>query len=217
LVAQFWMLANGMFNPRDGKRLFGMITAGGTLGAMAGGFAANWAVSFLFGTRQLLWLVVALLAGAFVTAGLALRERDRLFAVNRRENDAVHETVPPNAPGILQEILGTGYLRTIAGVIFVSVVVSTLIDYQFKAEAKFAYPSADALAGFFGSYYAWLSAVTMVGQVWLTGKVLTGLGLGQVCFFFLHAAGGNAEHAGMAGIDGSHRDPAGRGVSAHQY
>ena len=41
LVAQFWMLANGMFNPRDGKRLFGMITAGGTLGAMAGGLAAN--------------------------------------------------------------------------------------------------------------------------------------------------------------------------------
>ena len=183
LVAQFWMLANGMFNPRDGKRLFGMITAGGTLGAMAGGFAANWAVSFLFGTRQLLWLVVALLAGAFVTAGLALRERDRLFAVNRRENDAVHETVPPNAPGILQEILGTGYLRTIAGVIFVSVVVSTLIDYQFKAAAKFAYPSADGLAGFFGSYYAWLSAVTMVGQVWLTGKVLTGLGLGTSLLF----------------------------------
>jgi AAA family ATP:ADP antiporter len=183
LVAQFWMLANGMFNPRDGKRLFGMITAGGTLGAMAGGLAANWAVSFLFGTRQLLWLVAALLAGAFVVAGLALRERDRLLAVNRRENDAVHETAAQHEPGILQEILGMGYLRTIAGVIFVSVVVSTLIDYQFKATAKLAYPSADALAGFFGSYYAWLSAVTMLGQLWLTGKILTGLGLGPSLLF----------------------------------
>ncbi|MGZ8522005.1 MAG: Npt1/Npt2 family nucleotide transporter [Candidatus Binatia bacterium] len=183
LVAQFWMLANGLFNPRDGKRLFGIITAGGTLGAMVGGLAAKWAVNFLFGTRQLLWLVVALLAGAFVVAGLALRERDRLFAVNRRENDAAHETVPPNAPGILQEILGTGYLRTIAGVIFVSVVVSTLIDYQFKATVKLAYPTADALASFFGSYYAWLSAVTMVGQLWLTGKVLTRLGLGPSLLF----------------------------------
>ena len=182
LVAQFWMLANGMFNPRDGKRLFGMITAGGTLGAMVGGLAANWAVSFLFGTRQLLWLVVALLAGAFVTAGLALRERDRLLAVNRRGN-VVPETGLRDARGILQEILGMGYLRTIAGVIFVSVVVSTLIDYQFKATAKLAYPSADALAGFFGSYYAWLSAVTMLGQLWLTGKILTGLGLGPSLLF----------------------------------
>jgi AAA family ATP:ADP antiporter len=183
LVAQFWMLANGMFNPRDGKRLFGIITAGGTLGAMVGGLAANWAVSLFFGTRHLLWLVVALLAGAFVVAGLALRERDRLFAVNRRENDVVQETAPQNEPGILQEILGTGYLRTIAGVIFVSVVVSTLIDYQFKATAKLAYTSADALAGFFGSYYAWLSGVTMFGQLWLTGKILTKLGLGPSLLF----------------------------------
>lgn len=183
LVAQFWMLANGMFNPRDGKRLFGVITAGGTLGAMVGGFAANWAVTFLFGTRQLLWLVIALLAGAFVVAGLALKERDRLIAANRRENDAVQETVPEYTPGILREILGTGYLRTIAGLIFVSVVVSTLIDYQFKATAKIAYPSADTLAVFFGSYYAWLSAVTMFGQLWLTGKVMMGLGLGPSLLF----------------------------------
>ena len=30
-VAQFWMLANGLFTPRDGKRLFGILTAAGTL------------------------------------------------------------------------------------------------------------------------------------------------------------------------------------------
>jgi hypothetical protein len=150
---------------------------------MVGGLAASWAVSFLFGTQQLLWLVVALLAGAFAMAGLALRERDRLVAVNRRENGAVQETAPQDSRGILQEILGTGYLRTIAAVIFVSVVVSTLIDYQFKAAAKLAYPSADGLAGFFGSYYAWLSAITMFGQLWLTGKVLTGLGLGPSLLF----------------------------------
>ena len=60
-----------MFNPREGKRLFGMLTAAGTLGAMAGGFGANWAVSFLFGTKQLLWLIVALFAGAFGVAWFA--------------------------------------------------------------------------------------------------------------------------------------------------
>jgi AAA family ATP:ADP antiporter len=53
LIAQFWMLANGMFNPRDGKRLFGMLAAGGTLGAMVGGLAASWAVSFLFGAGRM--------------------------------------------------------------------------------------------------------------------------------------------------------------------
>jgi HEAT repeat protein len=79
--------------------------------------------------------------------------------------------------GVLGTVFGSRYLQTIAGLIFVSVVVSTLIDYQFKAMTKEAYPSADALAGFLGSYYAWLSVVTLSAQLWLTGKVLTGLGL----------------------------------------
>jgi HEAT repeat protein len=52
-----------------------------------------------------------------------------------------------------------------------------LIDYQFKAAAKGAYPSTEALAGFFGSYYAWLSVVTVLVQLLLTGRLLMGLGL----------------------------------------
>ena len=82
-----------------------------------------------------------------------------------------------DASGIVGTLRSSRYLQTIAALIFVSVIVSTLIDYQFKAAAKEAYPSTDALAGFFGSYYAWLSVVTMFAQVWLTGRLLMGLGL----------------------------------------
>ncbi len=46
-VAQFWTLVNDMFNPREGKRLFGILTAAGTLGAMTGGLGANLAVTVL--------------------------------------------------------------------------------------------------------------------------------------------------------------------------
>jgi len=177
LVAQFWTFANELFTPRDGKRLFGIIAAGGTLGAMVGGIVSNWAVGFLFGANQLLWFIVALLAGAFGVACFALRERDRLAAANYREVGTVKQGEDRDASGVIGTLMRSRYLQTIAAVVFVSVVVSTLIDYQFKATAKLTYPSADALAGFFGSYYAWLSVVTMVAQLWLTGKLLIGLGL----------------------------------------
>ena len=176
-VAQFWTLANDMFNPREGKRHFGIITAGGTLGGMTGGFGANWAVNFLFGTKQLLWLIAALLAGALGVAYLAIRERERLVAVTHREDAAPGEIQAQNASGIVATLRSSPYLQTIAALIFLSVIVSTLIDYQFKSAAKEAYASTDALAGFFGSYYAWLSVVTFLAQVWLTGRLLTGLGL----------------------------------------
>jgi AAA family ATP:ADP antiporter len=79
--------------------------------------------------------------------------------------------------GVVGTLGGSRYLKTIAALIFLSVIVSTLIDYQFKAAAKAAYPSTEALASFFGSYYAWLSALTLLAQLWLTGKLLMDWGL----------------------------------------
>ena len=177
LVAQFWIFANEMFTPRDGKRLFGIITAGGTLGGMAGGILANWAVGFLFGTNQLLWFIVALFAGAYGVAYMALTKREALLAVHPAQERSSRNIEVQDLSGVVGTVFGSRYLQMIGAVIFVSVVVSTLIDYQFKAAAKEAYLSADALAGFFGSYYAWLSIVTLVAQLWLSGKVLMGLGL----------------------------------------
>jgi HEAT repeat protein len=65
----------------------------------------------------------------------------------------------------------------IAGAIFVSVAVSTLIDFQFKAAAKTAYPSQDELTAFFGAYYAWVAIITFFSQVLFTGRFLTAFGL----------------------------------------
>jgi AAA family ATP:ADP antiporter len=177
-VAQFWTLANDMFNPREGKRLFGLLTAAGTLGGITGGFGANWAVSFLLSTTQLLWLIVVLFAGAFGVAWFAVRGGgERVLAATHREDVPLRETQTGDASGVVRSLQGSRYLQAIAALLFVSVIVSTLIDYQFKAAAKEAYPTADALASFFGSYYAWLSVVTMCVQVWVTGKLLMGLGL----------------------------------------
>ena len=176
-VAQFWMLANDMFTPRDGKRLFGILTAAGTLGGMMGGFGATLAVNFLFGTSQLLWLIVALFAGALGVVWFAARERESALAANYGADVLSREIEERDASGVVGTLWGSHYLQTIAALIFLSVIVSTLIDYQFKAAAKGAYPSTEALAGFFGSYYAWLSVVTVLVQLLLTGRLLMGLGL----------------------------------------
>lgn len=180
LVSQFWMLANGLFNARDGKRLFGLVTAGGTLGAMAAGLAANWMVRHLLNSKQLLWLVAALLGAACAVSARVLRANGEFLpaprAVAANRGDTAEQATEIDR-GVMGTVLNSSYLKTIAALIFVSVVVSTLIDYQFKAAAKATYPTADGLAQFFGSYYAWLGAVTLLAQLWLAGKVLVGWGL----------------------------------------
>ena len=176
-VAQFWTLTNDLFNPREGKRLFGVLTAAGTLGGMAGGMAAHLVVSYLFGTKHLLWLIVGLFTGASAAAWFAVRRRETVLEAHRREDIPPREDPAREADGVLGTLYNSRYLQLIAALIFLSVIVSTLIDFQFKAAAKQAYQSTDALAEFFGSYYAWLSVITVLAQVLLTGRLLMGLGL----------------------------------------
>jgi ATP/ADP translocase/HEAT repeat protein len=176
-VAQFWTLAGLIFTSREAKRLFGIFSAGGSLGAILGGFGSGWAVNLLMGTNELLWLIGALFAGAFGVVWLAGKELSELQNPALKEVSTSGEMKTTQQASALGMIQASRYLQLIAGTIFVSVAVSTLIDFQFKAAAKVAYPSKDDLTAFFGFYYAWVAIITFFSQVVLTGRLLTGFGL----------------------------------------
>jgi ATP:ADP antiporter, AAA family len=176
-VAQLWTFAGLIFTSREAKRLFGIFSAGGSLGAILGGFGSGWAVNLFTGTDELFWLIGALFAGAFGVVWLASKELSELQTAALKEIPTSRETEETQPTGALGPILGSRYLQLIAGAIFISVVVSTLIDFQFKAAAKAAYPSEDGLTAFFGSYYAWVAIITFFSQLALTGRLLTGFGL----------------------------------------
>jgi ATP:ADP antiporter, AAA family len=174
-VAQLWTLANQIFSPAEGKRLFGLLTAGGTIGGAAAGFGAEWTLHLSPESNHMLWAVAAIYLAAslllFVTRR-RLKETSpdaALLRVNRAEAGADEN--------IFLRLAGSGYLKTIAALIFVSVIVSTLIDFELKSAAKVTYPSESALAQFFSSYYGWLSVATFFAQVLFTGRALTTLGV----------------------------------------
>lgn len=165
VVAQFWTLANDMFNPREAKRLFGVLTAAGTVGAMAGGFGANLAVNFFFGTKQLLWLAAILFAGAVGVAWFAVEKGQKSFVATPRKEAHGEKNQAGNASGIIGTFCASGYLQAIAALIFVSVVVSTLIDYQFKAAAKQAHASANATVDYIRSSDGPLKTLTLTAAL----------------------------------------------------
>jgi AAA family ATP:ADP antiporter len=176
-VAQFWTFAGLLFTSREAKRLFGIFNAGGSLGGILGGFGSGWAVNLFMGTNELFWLIGALFAGAFGVVWLAGKELSELQTAVVKEIPTSRETKAIQQTSALGPIRASRYLQLIAGAIFVSVAVSTLIDFQFKAAAKTAYPSQDELTAFFGSYYAWVAIITFFSQVLLTRRLLTAFGL----------------------------------------
>jgi AAA family ATP:ADP antiporter len=176
-VAQFWTLADLIFTSREARRLFGIFSAGGSLGAILGGFASGWIVNTFARADELFWFIGALFAGASGVVWLARNELCELKNAAEKEIPTTPDMKADRQRSVLGAIRGSRYLQLIASAIFVSVAVSTLIDFQFKGAAQAAYASQKSLTTFFGSYYAWLAIITFLGQVVLTRKFLTGFGL----------------------------------------
>jgi ATP:ADP antiporter, AAA family len=176
-VAQLWTLANQIFNPDQGKRLFGLLAAGGTIGGVAAAFCAKWTIYLSVESNHLLWMVGILYVAASVLLGLSRRRLMETQSV--KEFVSAKNDEAESGDSILARLAASRYLKTIAAVILVSVVVSTLIDFELKTAAKEMYPSRTAIAGFFSSYYGWLNVATLFSQVVLTSNTLTKLGLSK--------------------------------------
>ena len=130
ITSGFWVVVSEQFPLRGAKRLFGLICAGGTAGAMGTGISLSWLTHQI----DLAWLVVGATAVLVVFAvvlsllpGATRRssaEDDPETADKRRE-----AALPLGQSARL--VWSTDHLRVIAMVIFCATVITTLIDFQF--------------------------------------------------------------------------------------
>ena len=83
---QAWSFANQLFDVRQARRLFGLIGAGASLGALMGGLAARYLVEPVGGTVNLLLVLAALIAaGALIVALTSRRLRGTMPTAKRRQ------------------------------------------------------------------------------------------------------------------------------------
>ena len=162
VLMQAWIMVGNAFDPRQAKRLFGVIAAGGSIAAAAGGSA----VAFLaarYGAGFLVGLVAATLGLAAVTAWRASAyEAPR---PRRRSSPAAR----PRA--------FSPYVISIATLVVASSVVSALVQYRFQVAAAAAYPQRGQMLAFFGQFYAWTGVASLITQLFLSRLLLSRFGL----------------------------------------
>ncbi|HYI05776.1 MAG TPA: Npt1/Npt2 family nucleotide transporter [Reyranella sp.] len=174
--AQVWTLANFVLTTREAKRAFGLVGSGAILGWIVGGLLTRVAVG-RFGTEAMLLLTAFT---QFLSAGLVVyiwRERPAM----------VNGDTPAGIGGggifaALEVILGSRYLKSVAAVILLASVATTVEAWQFKAIAKAAIPDTEALAMFFGTFNMVAGMVSLALQLLLTGRILRRLGIGMTLF-----------------------------------
>lgn len=202
---QVWTLANQVFSTRQARRLYGPVGAGGILGAIAGGVLTS-SVAQGWGTLALLPLSALVL----VTCSLSVVF---LFARFSSAQDSEKEDTAPGCRDCLKTILDSPHLKTLAALVFVSALATTLIDFQFKATAGGAGMSRDQMTSFFGAAYSAFSVASLGVQMLAVRPLLGRWGLGPailVAPFSLllgssafALSGGLAAAAFLKGADGS--------------
>jgi ATP/ADP translocase len=172
LVAEFWLLANDLFDAREAKRLFPIIGAGAILGGLFGGVVPAWLAKPL-GAGNLLYIVAAELMFSSVLSHWAWKRRRP--EVQREVKEA---PTPKLAEG-LAILRKNRYVRLIAMMLLCMTVSYTIVQWQYKGIAKIHFGArADDMAAFFGLFAAILNLGTFVLQILGTPRLLRRWGVG---------------------------------------
>ncbi len=178
-IFQFWLLANEIFDARQAKRLFSLIGIGGSIAGISAGYLIRPFVKN-YGADDLLIPTIVMIAMIAVFAN---------FLDPYRSNKQFKKS--NNKPASNKTIFDP-YLKSILVMVCSATVCSRIIEYQFKITAVNSYESSTELAAFFGGYYMFLNATTLVMQLFLTVYVLTRFGiLGGLIFLPIGLAMGS--------------------------
>jgi len=167
LLPHFWGLALDVWNSRRARRLFPLLGGCGLIGGLAGGAFAGWSAPFLRPVG-LMWVLSGLLVIARALTGSVERHR-------ARSPDLAPAVSSVSSWDIVRK---SGYIKVLTLGLALSVIVGTLVDFQFKLLVQRRYPEPHELTQFLGTFYAGLNAVSLLFQFGAAGWLLQRLGLG---------------------------------------
>ncbi len=191
VVSVFWSLTTDLFRPGQGKRLFGFVAVGGTLGAMLGATITSSLVGVVGGVG--LMLVSAVILELAVQAALVIDKhegamRSAALAEGERASDATRDTSKEViGGGILDGIKHTfssPYLFGIATLILFYTISSTFLYFQQADIVAAAFgDNRDERTRVFANMDLITNGLTLIAQLFLTGRVMKWLGVGAALAF----------------------------------
>jgi ATP:ADP antiporter, AAA family len=197
VVSVFWSFMTDVFRTDQAKRLFGFIAVGGTLGAICGGQVTASLVRPI-GTASLLFISAAALEGAawcvrFFPAEFNashperseesltredVRQNERSLAGSAARDDSAEKPVGGSLWAGFTHVVRSPYLLGICGFILLHAITATLIYFQQADLTAHQFTDRAARTAFFARLDQAVNILTIVVQVFLTGRLLKWLGVG---------------------------------------
>jgi ATP:ADP antiporter, AAA family len=178
VVSVFWSLLADIFTPKQGKRLFGFVSAGGTAGALLGSATVAWLADHV-GIANLVLLSAAFLEiAAWCAGGLARWAR--------REAASGGEAAPRREEGALggsawsgfSTVVRSPYLLGVALQIVLFSLGSTFLYFNLMRSVASSLPDAASRLALFGKVELAINVLALAMQALVTGRIIAAIGLG---------------------------------------
>jgi len=176
VVSVFWAFMADLFTAEQGKRLFGFIAVGGTLGAIFGGTLTAGLVESL-GSASLLIVSAALLE----VAAWCVRGFPETAGVAAKAAPATQSAEWPLGGTFwsgIAHVFRSPYLLGICAFMLLHSITSTLVYFQQADIAGRAFADRATRTAFFAQLDIAVNVLTVAMQVFLTGRLLKSLGVG---------------------------------------
>ncbi len=174
VVSVFWALMVDVFDAEQGRRLFGVIAAGATVGGLLGSTVTA-ALAPRVGVPVLLLVSMACLEVAVFSVGRLAPLSDAL-----RRHPAARETETPIGGGVLSGIthaFRSPYLVNVSVYMLLYAITSTFLYFEQAAVVARAFKDRAARTAFFAQVDLLVNALTLVLQLFVTGPMLRVLGV----------------------------------------
>jgi AAA family ATP:ADP antiporter len=169
----FWGFMADNFRPEQGKRLFAVISVGGTLGALAGAFLTS-QLATVVGTPALMVMSVVLLEAAVQAA----KRFPPSFRPESRARDEAGRPVGGGALAGITHVLGSPYLLGVCLYMLLFTIGSTVLYFQQAEIVGARYADREARTAFLASIDTVVQLLTVLAQLFVTARVIRWLGVG---------------------------------------
>jgi len=179
VVSVFWALIVDIFSTAQGKRLFGFIAAGATIGAIAG--------SALTASLARYVPVAFLLIGSVVLLEVALfavRRLSRLAGtLDAEPESAADHPVGGSVFAGITHPFKSAYLVNVSVFILLFAITATLLYFEQAGIVSRSFADRGEQTAFFATIDLLVNCLTLAVQLFLTGRILRYLGVGLALAF----------------------------------
>jgi ATP:ADP antiporter, AAA family len=190
VVSVFWSLLADLFSNDQARRMYGMIAAGGSLGAIAGPTITALLVKPI-GLHNLLLIAAGILLFAVVCVTQLLRwAQQHGGSVSARDSNPLGGSMWAGVP----LTLSSKYLGSIALFVFLLTVMNTFMYFEQARVVKDAIPDSEARTQLFAQMDLAVNSISIFTQFALVGALIGRLGVAGVLggLMLLNVAGFSA-------------------------